>query len=114
MYRKIQTKNAEYEQEVRNRNQFAKQLKEEQKNLEREREKRLQDIHMKSLDRMRIDKLESAKQKLEKQLKMMSSITSSHTHESQILTKALECSRNVSEMYEERLVIDDDASNSLS
>ena len=108
MYRKLQTKKAEYEQEVRNRNQFAKQLKEEQKSLEREREKRLQDIHMKSLDRLRIDTLETAKEKLEKQLKMMSSVSSSHTHESQILTKALECSRNVSEMYEERLVIDDD------
>ena len=63
---------------------------------------------MKSLDRQRIDKLESAKVKLEKQLKMMDSISKGHTHESDILKKALDCSRNVSEMYEERLVLDDD------
>ena len=83
-------------------------MKKEKNNLERERESRLQDIHMKSLDRQRIDKLEVAKEKLEKQLKMMDSISKGHTHESEILKKALDCSRNVSEMYEERLGLDDD------
>ena len=106
--RKLGTVKSELEQEVRNRNHFAGELKKEKNNLERERESRLQDIHMKSLDRQRIDKLQVAKEKLEKQLKMMDSISKGHTHESEILKKALDCSRNVSEMYEERLVLDDD------
>ena len=108
LFRKLGAVKSELEQEIRNRNHFAGELKKEKKNLERERESRLQDIHMKSLDRQRIDKLESAKVKLEKQLKMMDSISKGHTHESDILKKALDCSRNVSEMYEERLVLDDD------
>ena len=108
LMRKLGTVKSELEQEVRNRNHFAGELKKEKNNLERERESRLQDIHMKSLDRQRIDKLQVAKEKLEKQLKMMDSISKGHTHESEILKKALDCSRNVSEMYEERLVLDDD------
>ena len=108
LFRKLQQQKAEYEQEVKNRNHFAEKLKEESKHLEREREQRLQDIHMKSLDRMRIEGLEAAKNKLEKAHTMDSSLAATHTHESAILTKALECSRHVSEMYEERLVMDDD------
>eukprot|EP00943_MAST-04B_sp_MAST-4B-sp1_P007673 g7673.t1 len=108
LFRKLGAVKSELEQEIKNRNHFAGELKKEKNNLERERESRLQDIHMKSLDRQRIDKLENAKEKLEKQLKMMDSITKGHTHESEILKKALDCSRNVSEMYEERLVLDDD------
>merc|ERR1711991_998206 len=85
LFRKLGAVKSELEEEIRNRNHFAGELKKEKKNLERERESRLQDIHMKSLDRQRIDKLEVAKEKLEKQLKMMDSISKGHTHESEIL-----------------------------
>ena len=61
LMRKLGTVKSELEQEVKNRNHFAGELKKEKNNLERERESRLQDIHMKSLDRQRIDKLQVAK-----------------------------------------------------
>ena len=97
-------KNDDLQTQVEIQKELGKLMKRRDKELERERQERLKDMHTKEIQTRTVDRAIMERDRLANRIAMQDSIANQHTHESFVLVEALRCSKRISEVYSEDLV----------
>lgn len=98
----------EIKQQVVIQKEMGKLMKRREKELERERQERLKDMHTKEIQTRTVAKAVAERDRLANRIGMQDSIANQHVHESYVLVEALRCSKRVSEVYSEDLAARED------
>jgi hypothetical protein len=99
----IVKKDDDLKRQVEIQKELGKLMKRRDKELERERQERLKDMHTKEIQTRTVERAILEKDRLARRIGMQDSIANQHTHESFVLVEALRCSKRVSEVYSEDL-----------
>ena len=86
-------------QQLEHQREMGKLMRRREKELEREREERLKDMHTKVIHARQVKEAEYQRDRLVARMDMQDSIANQHTYESTVLVEALRCSKSVAAVY---------------